>query len=232
MSDSTSLGNTGKLVVHHLNNSRSQRVLWLLEELGVPYELKKYQRAPDMRAPKELKAVNPLGTAPVITDGSSNLAESGAIVEYIIRKYANGRARPPANGELSDLYYTHAAEGSLMPMIVNSLILGLLTERTPWLLRPIVRFVTNKLRAILVEPGLRTYGQMVEKRLTEVDGGWIAGGEEPTAADYMMIFPLESMAMMCPEFLGLNTERYIRRVHARPAYQRGLEIGGKYDFAP
>ncbi|KAI0732617.1 thioredoxin-like protein [Fomitopsis betulina] len=228
MTDSSS----GQLVVHHLNNSRSQRVLWLLEELGVPYELKKYQRAPDMRAPAELKAVNPMGTAPVITDGSSNLAESGAIVEYIIRKYANGRSRPPASGELDDLYYTHIAEGSLMPLIVNNLIMGILTERTPWLLRPIVGFLMNKLRGVIVEPGLRTYAQLIEKRLTEVDGSWIAGGEEPTAADYMMIFPLENMLMMRPEYLGINTERYIRRVHLRPAYQKGIEAGGKYDLAP
>ncbi|KAH9835144.1 thioredoxin-like protein [Rhodofomes roseus] len=223
---------SGKIIVHHLNNSRSQRILWLLEELGVPYEIKKYQRTPGLLAPEELEAVNPIGTAPVITDGSVNLAESGAIVEYIIRKYGNGRARPPASGEVDDLYYTHASEGSLMPLFVNSYITHIITERTPWLIRPIVGFLMAKLRAKALEPRLRTHAQMIEQRLTEVDGGWIAGGEQPTAADYMMIFPLEGMSMLCPEFLGINTQRYLRRIHERPAYRRGLELGGKYDYAP
>ncbi|TFY64588.1 hypothetical protein EVJ58_g2518 [Rhodofomes roseus] len=199
---------SGKIIVHHLNNSRSQRILWLLEELGVPYEIKKYQRTPGLLAPEELEAVNPIGTAPVITDGSVNLAESGAIVD------------------------THASEGSLMPLFVNSYITHIITERTPWLIRPIVGFLMAKLRAKALEPRLRTHAQMIEQRLTEVDGGWIAGGEQPTAADYMMIFPLEGMSMLCPEFLGINTQRYLRRIHERPAYRRGLELGGKYDYAP
>ncbi|KZT68892.1 thioredoxin-like protein [Daedalea quercina L-15889] len=228
----TAVNENGKIIVHHLNNSRSQRILWLLEELGVAYEIKKYQRTPGLTAPEELKAVNPIGTAPVITDGSVNLAESGAIIEYIIRKYGNGRARPPASGEVHDLYWLHAAEGSLMPLGVNAYIMRIITERTPWLIRPLVSFLMSKLRARVIDPRLRVHAQLIEQRLTEVDGGWIADGEEPTAADYMMIFPLECMSQLCPEFLGINTERYLRRVHERPAYRRGLEIGGKYDYAP
>ncbi|KAH9933911.1 thioredoxin-like protein [Fomitopsis serialis] len=231
MTDS-STASAGKIIVHHLNNSRSQRILWLLEELGVPYEIKKYHRTPEQKAPEELKAVNPIGSAPVITDGSVNLAESGAIVEYIIRKHGNGRARPSASGEVADLYYTHASEGSLMPLIVNSFVTRVITDRMHWLIRPLIGFLMGKLRAKLVDSRLRIQGQLIEQRLTEVDGGWIAGGEEPTTADYMMIFPLECMSRLCPEYLGINTERYLRRVHERPAYRRALDLGGKYDYAP
>ncbi|EJU03396.1 thioredoxin-like protein [Dacryopinax primogenitus] len=121
-----------RLVLHHLNNSRSQRILWLLEELGVPYEIKSYHRLPSMQAPPELKAIHPLGKSPVMQDGDVNLAESGAIIEYLIKKYGKGRFDPGEDGWVDNLYYTHYAEGSLQPIIVMSLIFSILPAWGGW----------------------------------------------------------------------------------------------------
>ena len=134
------------LTVHHLNNSRSQRVLWLLEELGVPYEIVRYQRQPDMRAPKELRAIHPLGKSPVITDNGNTIAESGAIVEYIIDTYGNGRLIPPPNTpeRLRYTYWLHYAEGSAMSPLLLKLLFTLMPKRAPALLRPLVRKVSNQ----------------------------------------------------------------------------------------
>ena len=133
------------LTVHHLNNSRSQRVLWLLEELGVPYEIVRYQRQPDMRAPKELRAIHPLGKSPVITDNGNTIAESGAIVEYLVGTYGNGRFIPPPNTpeRLRYTYWLHYAEGSAMPPLLLKLLFTLMPKRAPALLRPLVRKVSN-----------------------------------------------------------------------------------------
>ena len=128
------------LTVHHLNNSRSQRVLWLLEELGVAYEIVRYQRQPDMRAPKELRAIHPLGKSPVITDNGNTIAESGAICEYLIDTYGNGRLIPPAKTpeRLRYSYWLHYAEGSAMPPLLLKLIFSRMAPSSPWLLRPLV----------------------------------------------------------------------------------------------
>ena len=133
------------LTVHHLNNSRSQRVLWLLEELGVPYEIVRYQRQRDMRAPKELRAIHPLGKSPVITDNGNTVAESGAIVEYLVGTYGNGRFIPPPNTpeRLRYTYWLHYAEGSAMPPLLMKLLFTLMPKRAPALLRPLVRKVSN-----------------------------------------------------------------------------------------
>ena len=129
------------LTVHHLNNSRSQRVLWLLEELGVPYEIVRYQRQPDMRAPKELRAIHPLGKSPVITDNGNTVAESGAIIEYVVSAYGEGRLIPPPNTpeRLRYTYWLHYAEGSAMPPLLMKLLFTLMPKRAPALLRPLVR---------------------------------------------------------------------------------------------
>jgi glutathione S-transferase len=134
------------LTVHHLNNSRSQRVLWLLEELGVPYEIARYQRQPDMRAPKELRAIHPLGKSPVITENGSTVAESGAIVEYLVATHGNGRFIPPPNTpeRLRYTYWLHYAEGSAMPPLLLKLLFTLMSKRAPALLRPIVRKVSTQ----------------------------------------------------------------------------------------
>src|SRR6478735_9387681 len=163
-------GDHAMLTVHHLNNSRSQRVLWLLEELGVPYEIVRYQRQPDMRAPKELRAIHPLGKSPVITDNGNTIAESGAIAEYIIGAYGNGRLIPLPNTpeRLRYTYWLHYAEGSLMP------------KRAPALLRPLVRKVSNQALTALVNPQLKQHMAFWEEELGKSE--WFAGSEF-TAAD-------------------------------------------------
>ncbi|KAI0777284.1 thioredoxin-like protein [Trametes elegans] len=219
-----------KLIVHHLNDSRSQRILWLLEELDVPYEIKHYQRTAERLAPPELKAVNPLGNAPVITDGSLNLAESGAIVEYIIQKYGNGRAQPPESGKIDNLYYTHYAEASLMPLLVSKLIYRIIPERSPFLLRPILKGVFSMVSAKMLDPRLKVHAEMIETHLAKTDS-FFAGGAEPTSADYMMVFALEAWAADPNSSLGPKSKAYVERIHSRPAYIRGLEKGGEYAFA-
>jgi len=227
-----------KLIVHHLNDSRSQRVLWLFEELELPYEIKKYTRLPTHQAPKELFDVNPLGKAPVITDNGLNIAESGAIVEYVIEKYGNGKALVPEAGKLDNLYYTHYAEGTLMPLLVNKLIFSLVPGHAPFFIRPLVRLIFSQLDETLVVPQLKTNLAMIEAHLAKVKaatpdaatkGFFFAGGTEPTCADYMMQFPLEAMVSRAPA--GDLVKEYVTLNQARPAYKRGLEKGGEYSYA-
>ena len=154
------------LTVHHLNNSRSQRVLWLLEELGVPYEIVRYQRQPDMRAPAELRAIHPLGKSPVITDNGNIIAESGAIAEYIIDTYGEGRLIPPPKTpeRLRYTYWLHYAEGSAMPPLLLKLLFTLMPKRAPALLRPLVRKVSNQALTSLVNPQLKQHMAYLGKR--------------------------------------------------------------------
>ncbi|KAF9028172.1 thioredoxin-like protein [Hymenopellis radicata] len=215
------------IIVHHLNNSRSQRILWLLEELEVPYEIKLYYRNSMMLAPKELLDVHPLGKSPVITDGDVTLAESGAIIDYLIGKYANGKFKTSSELQYIDnLYYTHYAEGSLMPLLVMGLIFRAVPKYSPWFIRPLVRFFMNQLHKQIVDRQLVNHTSMVDKRLSEVK--WIAGGLEPTAADFIMIFPLEGLAAM--KVAGSHTLEYVQKVHERPAYKRAIEKGGEYAY--
>ena len=165
-------GGIAMLTVHHLNNSRSQRVLWLLEELGVPYEIVRYQRQPDMRAPAELRAIHPLGKSPVITDNGNTIAESGAIAEYIIDTYGNGRLIPPPKTpeRLRYTYWLHYAEGSAMPPLLLKLLFTLMPKRAPALLRPLVRKVSNQALTTLVNPQLKQHmayweGELAKKRV-------------------------------------------------------------------
>jgi glutathione S-transferase len=206
------------LIVHHLNNSRSQRVLWLLEELGVPYEFVRYQRQPDMRAPAELRAIHPLGKSPVVTDNGNTIAESGAIVEYIIETYGEGRLIPPAKTpeRLRYTYWLHYAEGSAM----SPLLLKLVLNRLKWLGLPARGFVDRQITLHL---------NYLEGELAK--STWFVG-EQFTGADIMMSFPLEAAAQRA----GLDSSRpklwdFLQRIHARPAYRRALEKGGPYAFA-
>jgi glutathione S-transferase len=179
------------LVVHHLNNSRSQRVLWLLEELGAPYEVKRYQRQPNMLAPKELRAIHPLGKSPVITDNGNTVAESGAIIEYVLKTYGQGRLIPADDTpeRLRYTYWLHYAEGSAMTPLLLKLIFGLLPKRAPFLIRPIVNAVATKALATLVTPQLRQHMAFWESELGKSE--WFAG-DDFTAADIQMSFPLEA----------------------------------------
>ncbi len=216
------------LTVHHLNNSRSQRVLWLLEELGVPYEIVRYQRQPNMMAPRELRAIHPLGKSPVVTDGDKVIAESGAIVEYLVHTYGNGALIPPPDTpeRLRYTYWLHYAEGSAMQPLLLKLLFSMMPRRAPWFAKPFVTMVSNQALAMLVTPQLRQHMAFWESELAQRP--WFAG-DEFTAADIQMSFPLEAASARA----GLNDGHpqamaWLARIHARPAYQRALERGGEY----
>jgi glutathione S-transferase len=218
------------ITVHHLNNSRSQRVLWLLEELELPYEIKKYQRdAKTMLAPPSLREVHPLGKSPVVTDGSATIAESGAILEYLIERYGNGRLIPPAGTpeRLRYTYWLHYAEGSAMPPLVMKLVFDRVeTGPMPFFVKPIARGIAKEVKRAFLTPQLTTHLDYMEGELGKT--AWFAGSEM-TAADVQMSFPLEAAVSRA----GLDASRpklfaFLKRVHARPAYQRALERGGEY----
>jgi glutathione S-transferase len=218
------------LVVHHLNNSRSQRVLWLLEELGVPYRIERYKRDPQtMLAPPELRRVHPLGLSPVIQDGDATLAESGAIVEYLIDRYGDGRLAPPRGSaeRLRYTYWLHYAEGSAMPPLLLSLVFRRLqTAPMPFFVRPVARGIVNKVRDTFIAPRLKLHFDFMENALAAAD--WFAGAEF-SGADVQMSFPLE--AGQARGMLDASRPRlaaWLERIHARPAYQRALEQGGEY----
>ncbi|MCK8787584.1 glutathione S-transferase family protein [Roseomonas sp. NAR14] len=207
------------LRVHHLNNSRSQRILWLLEELGLDYEVVRYERDPQtMLAPPSLRAVHPLGKSPVLQDGDAVLAESGAIIEYLVGRHGDGRLVPPPGGEAHRryLHWLHFAEGSMM---------------TPRL----VRFWLRRLGEA-GKPGIEAANAQMAGLLAFVesslgDDPWLTGADF-TAADIQMSFPLEAEAGNgvlddgYPRLRGL-----LARLHARPAYQRALQRGGPYAYA-
>lgn len=221
------------ITVHHLNDSRSQRVLWLLEELGLPYEIKHYQRDPKtMLAPESLRKVHPLGKSPVITDGDVTVAESGAIIEYLIERHGNGRLAPPI-GSLERLrwrYWLHFAEGSAMPPLLLKLVFSkVMSAKMPFFAKPIAKGIAQQVLNTLVEPNLKRQLDFMEAELGK--STWFAG-EEFSAADIQMSFPLEASAQRA----GLDASRpklmaFLKRIHARPAYQRALERGGPYSFA-
>ena len=216
------------LTVHHLNNSRSQRLLWLLEELGLAYEIVRYQRLPDMRAPAELRAIHPLGKSPVIIDNGNTIAESGAIIEYLIETYGQGRLIPPPKTpeRLRYTYWMHYAEGSAMPPLLLKLLFTVMPKRAPALLRPVVRKVSTQVLTALVNPQLKQHMDFWEAELSKSE--WFAG-EAFTAADIQMSFPLEAAAARAGLEQGHpKAIAFLDRIHARPAYQRALDKGGPY----
>jgi glutathione S-transferase len=221
------------ITVHHLNNSRSQRVLWLLEELGVPYEIKKYQRdAKTMLAPPELTQVHPLGKSPVITDNGITVAETGAIIEYLLENYGAGRLVPAAGTEEARrfTYWLHFAEGSAMPPLLLKLIFNRIENGPmPFFAKPIARGIAAKVKAAMIDPNLKRQLDFMESELGRSE--WFAGNEF-SAADVQMSFPVEAAAQRA----GLDASRprlmaYLKKIHARPAYRRALERGGPYSFA-
>ena len=221
------------IIVHHLNNSRSQRILWLLEELGLDYEIKKYQRDPKtMLAPAELKAVHPLGKSPVISDGDTVVAESGAIVEYLVGRYGNGRLVPPVDTpeRLRWTYFLHFAEGSAMPPLLLKLIFDRIEHGPmPFFVRPIAGAIARKVKSDFILPNIRSQLDYLESELNK--STWFAG-EEFSAADIQMSFALEASSSrggLDGQYPKLSA--FLERIHARPAYQRALERGGKYELA-
>jgi len=221
------------ITVHHLNNSRSQRVLWLLEELGVPYEITKYQRdAKTMLAPESLRKVHPLGKAPVVTDDGVTVAESGAIVEYLVGRYGQGGLVPPEGTEERRryTYWLHFAEGSAMPPLLLKLIFDRIeTGPMPFLVKPVARGIAKRVKGLMVEPNLKRQLDYMESELAKSE--WFAGNDF-SAADIQMSFPVEAAAQRA----GLDASRpklmtFLKKIHARPAYRKALERGGPYSFA-
>jgi glutathione S-transferase len=218
------------LTLHHLNNSRSQRVLWLLEELGAPYEIVRYQRQSNMLAPPELRAIHPLGKSPVITDNGNTIAESGAIIEYLVGTYGDGRLIPQAGTpeRLRFTYWLHYAEGSAMPPLLMKLIFGLMPKRAPLLMRPLVNAISKKALDTMINPQLKSHMAFWEGELSKSE--WFAGPEF-TAADIQMSFPLEAASGRAGLRQGHpKAMAFLERIHARPAYQRALQKGGPYSI--
>ncbi len=220
------------ITVHHLNNSRSQRILWLLEELGLEYDIKRYERNPEtMLAPDSLRKVHPLGKSPVITDGELTVAESGAIVEYLVGHYGNGALipAPDTKERLRYTYWLHYAEGSAMPPLLIKLVLNRMEEGTPAFLRFATRAITGAAKSGFVDPQIALHLDYVNAELAK--STWFTG-DEFTAADVQMSFPLEEAAAN-----GEIDQRrsaikdFLNRIHARPAYKKALERGGEYKLS-
>ena len=221
------------LTVHHLNNSRSQRILWLLEELALPYEIVRYQRdAKTMLAPPELRRVHPLGKSPVVTsDDGLTLAESGAIIETVVERYGQGQLAPVAGTPeaLRYRYWLHYAEGSAMPPLLLKLVFDKI-ENTPmpFFVKPIAKAISGKAKSGFITPQIATHLDFMEAELGK--SLWFAG-DTFTGADIQMSFPVEAAQSRG----GLNASRpklmaYLERIHARPAYQRALERGGPFSL--
>jgi glutathione S-transferase len=219
------------IIVHHLNNSRSQRILWLLEELGLEYQIKLYQRDKQtMLAPPELRAVHPLGKSPVVSDGELTLAESGAIIEHLSDRYGAGRLAPAFGSpeRVRYLYWLHFAEGTAQPPLLLKLLFDRIKSKSPLLVRPVARAIADKALKTFVLPNIERNLDFMEGELRKA--GWFAGNAF-SAADIQMSFPLEAARMRG----GLNESRpklmdWLQRIHDRPAYKRAIERGGKYDL--
>lgn len=221
------------IVVHHLTNSRSQRVLWALEELGVPYEVKHYER--DLQtnlAPDSLKKVHSLGKSPVITDGYITVAESGAIIEYLAQTYGESDFIPETKSEAHRqyLYWLHFAEGTLMPQLLLKMIFEKIVKGSmPFFVKPIAKGIMKKIMASYVGPNITNNLDFIESHLK--NNQWFAG-EKLSGADFQMSFPLEAWVARNktdknhPEIIA-----YVKRYQARAAYQKALESGGTYDYA-
>ena len=219
------------ITVHHLNNSRSQRVLWLLEELELPYDIVRYQRdAKTMLAPPELRKVHPLGKSPVVTTGDGLvLAESGAIVETVIERFGHGRLAPPAGSPeaLRYRYWLHYAEGSAMPPLLLKLVFDKIeSSKMPFFAKPIAKAIAGKAKSSFITPNITTHLDFMEGELGKSE--WFAG-DAFTGADIQMSFPVEAAQARG----GLDASRpklmaWLARIHARPGYKTALERGGPY----
>jgi glutathione S-transferase len=207
------------LVVHHLNNSRSQRILWLLEELGIEYEIKYYERnTQTMLAPESLRQIHPLGKSPAITDGEITVVESGAIIEYLVGRYGNGRLIPAPNTpeRLRYTYWLHYAEGSAMPPLLMRLIFEKFS-------------IQSGAMEAFIAPQIKLHFDYIEDELSK--NTWFVG-EEFTAADIQMSFPVEMLAAHPQDVENRpKIKQFLEHIHTRPAYKHALERGGKYDFA-
>jgi glutathione S-transferase len=218
------------ITLHHLENSRSQRVLWLLEELGLPYEVKRYERdKKTLLAPASLAKVHPLGKSPVITDGRVTVAESGAIIEYLLDEHGDGRLRPtPGSADRRRFtYWLHFAEGSAMPPLLMKLVFDKVRSTPmPFFIKPVARVIADKVLSSFVMPNIERQLAFMEAELKS--RAWFAG-DTFSAADIQMSFPLEAAAARAGLDAGYpKLTAFLSRIHARPAYQRALEVGGPF----
>jgi glutathione S-transferase len=215
------------ITVHHLNHSRSQRVLWLLEELELPYEIVKHERDPKtLFAPPALAAVHPLGKSPVIVDGDVTLAESGAILEYLVETYGRGRLVPPAGtpAHRQCRYFMHYAEGSLMPFLLLTLVFQRIRDaKLPFFIRPIARKIADQVTGTFIAPNLDRHLAFLEGHLA--DRPWLTGAEL-TIADIQMSYPAEAAVARARGATPARLASFVERCRARPAYQRALARGG------
>lgn len=222
------------ITVHHLETSRSQRVLWLLEELGLPYEIVRYKRDPKTRlAPPELKAIHPLGKSPVITDGGITVAESGAILEYLAETYgvqAGGiggtlMPRPGTPEHRQCRFWMHYAEGSLMNWLVMKLVFKTIpTQPMPFFVKPVARAISGKVQDRLIDPNLTTALEFMDKHLAS--HAWFAG-DQISLADFQMSFAVEAVLSRAENASAYpHLKAYRDKMVARPAYQRAVEKGG------
>ena len=220
------------ITVHHLENSRSQRILWLLEELGSDYEIKRYGRDKQTGlAPPELLDVHPLGKAPVITDGDKTIAESGAIIEYLMYEYDDGRLRPEEGTDerLAYNYWLHYAEGSFAPLMILSLVLSRIEEAPmPFFLRPVAKGIAGKVREGYLDANVSRNLAFMDATLKK--SRWFCGSMF-SAADVQMSFALEAAEVrtnLTDDYPHLAA--FLETIRARPAYKRALDKGGHYEL--
>jgi len=217
------------ITVHNLENSQSVRILWLLEELGVEYKIQQYSRNEITSfAPEEYRKLHPVGWAPTITDGHMAIAETNAIVDYILDKYPDNTLRPESGAEdrLQYLYWFHAAQGSLMPHLVLTLVMRRMVSNVPFIIRPILKYVTNLAMTTFVNP--RTYKILDYMDSELCQNQWLSGSNF-SAADIVMGYCLESIEERFPESENYsNIKRYIRDFRSREAYKVALMKNGKF----
>lgn len=218
------------LTVHHLENSRSQRIIWLLEELGADYEIKRYGRDKQtLLAPPEMLELHPLGKAPVIVDEGVTVAESGAIIEYLVKKYDDGKLLPEEGSpeRLAYTYWLHYAEGTFMPLMMLSLVLARI-EKAPLLVRPIAKAIAAKVRSGYLSPNIQRNLDFMEETLGQQT--WFCG-EQMTAADIQMSFALEAAEVRTDLATDYpHCAAFLERIRSRPAYKAALDRGGHYEL--
>ena len=215
------------ITVHHLDNSRSQRVLWLLEELEVPYQIKRYQRENTLLAPEALKKVHPLGKSPVITDNNRVIAESGAILEYLAERYDTECRLTLADEDelLQSRYWLHYAEGSLMPLLVMKLIFSRMGKPpVPWLMRPIGAAFGKGVQKGYLDKQIATHQHFIEQHLAK--NSWFAG-QHFSIADVQMSFPLQALTTRGSLVSTPHIQAWLDKIQARAAWQRAIQQGGE-----
>lgn len=218
------------ITVHHLENSRSQKILWLLEELQLEYNIEHYKRNKKTNlAPPELKKIHPLGKSPIVTDADNVLAETGAIIEYFVNKYPDKNLKPPVDSpeHLRYTYWLHSAEGSIMPLLVMKLIFGVISSKSPFFVRPIAKAISGQVNQSYILPGLNNMFAFIEGELSR--SAWLAG-DKFSAADIIMSNAIEGAIAQGV----ISTEQhpkiydFVARVQKRPAYLKSVEKGGSF----